>query len=216
MTDTRVPTVNFADSSFWRPWVTDGLRGEILTRAPAILRQLTTTASSMEVPPFSPPFPNSSYTLEFWSPSYDCRALSEVGETRVADAKGDDVGSVKEVWEKQIGNDPEKYWWYKGAWYWRNVIFIYAKGNNQRWLEEQQDRDGGTDSDGSTRLVCQLWNTSYVTNLNYTNGIRTLTPLSTELIAPSNFSDDEGANATIADQRPEVNGGSYLTQLLFG
>jgi hypothetical protein len=164
----------------------------------------------MEVPPISPPFPNSSYTLEFWGPSYDCRALSEVGETRVADAKGDDVGSVQEVWEKQIGNDPEKSWWYKGAWYWRNVIFIYAKGNNQRWLEEQQD------GDRSTRLVCQLWNTSYVANLTYTNGIRTLTPLSTELIAPSNFSDGEGENATIADQRPEVNGGFYLTQLLFG
>ncbi|KAL3494392.1 hypothetical protein BJX62DRAFT_247638 [Aspergillus germanicus] len=211
LTDTRVPTLNFADSSFWRPWVTDGLKGEILTPAPAILRQLTTTASSMEVPPFSPPFPNSSYTLEFWGPSYDCRALSEVGETRVVDSTGDDVGSVKEVWEKQIGN--EKSWWYKGVWYWRNVIFVYAKGNNPLWLVDQQDGDSG---DRITRLVCQLWNTSYVANLNYTNGVRTLTPLSTELIAPSNFSAGEGANATIADQGPSVNGGFYLTHLLFG
>jgi hypothetical protein len=136
-----------------------------------------------------------------------------VGETRVADSKEEDVGSVKEVWEKQIDN--EKKWWYKGVWYWRNVIFVYAKGNNQRWLENQQDSDGDS-NDGITRLVCQLWNTSYVANLNYTNGVRTLTSLSTELIAPSNFSGGEGANATIADQGPSVNGGFYLTHLLFG
>jgi hypothetical protein len=76
------------------------------------------------------------------------------------------------------------------------VIFVYAKGNNQRWLENQQDSDGDS-NDGITRLVCQLWNTSYVANLNYTNGVRTLTSLSTELIAPSNFSGGEGANAGI-------------------
>ncbi|CEN62687.1 hypothetical protein ASPCAL09319 [Aspergillus calidoustus] len=206
ITATHVPTLKFSDNSFWRPWVTDGPRGEIITPAPAIMRQLTTTASSMQVPPFTPPSPNSSYTLEFWGPSYDCRGLSEVGAARVTNSTGDDVGSVKELWEKQIGN--EEYWWYKGVWYNRNMIFVYAKGHNPLWDHQ--------DSDGMTRLVCQLWNTSYVAHLNYTNSVRTLTPLSTELIAPSNFSGGEGANATIMDQGPEVNGGFYLTHLLFG
>ncbi|KAL4907092.1 hypothetical protein BDW74DRAFT_190093, partial [Aspergillus multicolor] len=206
ITNARVPVVDFSDDSFWRSWVTETPKGQIDTPSPAIMRLLATTASSMDVTPLSPPFPNSSYILEFWGPSYDCRGLSEAGENRFRNSTGGDEGSFREVWKEQIGL--EEYWWYKGYPYNRNTIFVYAKGNNPLWDEQE--------SDGQTRLVCQLWNTSYVAQLSYTDGERTLTPLSTELIAPSNFTTAEGSNATIMDQGPDINGGFYLMHLLFG
>ncbi|KAL4791249.1 hypothetical protein BDV19DRAFT_381782 [Aspergillus venezuelensis] len=158
VTELRVPIVEFAVDSFWLPWVTYGPTGQISTPSPAIMRLLTTTASSMDDTQFS---------------------------------------NVTEI----------DYCWYRAVQSPNSMIFVYAKGRNSLWDEGR---------DETTKLVCQLWNTSYVTQLNYTNGARTLTPMTTELIAPSNWSTREGQAATLEDAETDVvNGGYYVTHLLF-
>ncbi|KAB8079297.1 hypothetical protein BDV29DRAFT_199877 [Aspergillus leporis] len=50
-----------------------------------------------------------------------------------------------------------------------NTVFISAAGSNLLW------NDNATQP---AELVCQLWNTSYVVDMHFTNGIQTLTPIS--------------------------------------
>lgn len=76
ITQRRVATVNFTDS-FWLPWVSLEGAGFIQSPTPDISRLFTATSSSVEVLPIPAPFPNSSYTLEFWGPSYKCQSLSQ-------------------------------------------------------------------------------------------------------------------------------------------
>lgn len=108
VTQLHVPTVNFTES-FWRPWVTWGGSGFIASPSPDITRLFTATSSSAEVLSVPAPFPNSSYTLEFWGPSYKCQKLSEAVVEMQGMNFSDGVGlaqysSLQKLWEHEIGN----------------------------------------------------------------------------------------------------------------
>ncbi|KAJ5494550.1 hypothetical protein N7463_010637 [Penicillium fimorum] len=213
-TQVRVPTVNFVES-FWRPWATYEGAGFISSPTASINRLFATVFSSAEVIPLSAPFPNSSYTLEFWGPSYKCQRFSEVmvemqGKT-FTDASNYNYNSFQEVWDYDTANTTSNliYTMYSGvvSRVLNNTFFVYATGANSLWNENATQ---------PTELVCQLWNTSYVVDLNFANAIQTLTPVSTEYVAPANWSSRAGSLATINTQgSTEVNGGFYLTHLLF-
>ncbi|KAJ5383175.1 hypothetical protein N7517_001086 [Penicillium concentricum] len=212
ITQMRVPTVNFIDS-FWHPWATNEGAGFIASPAAGINRLFTATYSSAEVVPFSAPFPNSSYTLKFWGPSYKCQRLSEAivemeGLT-FTDHLGENYTSLQKVWDHEVGNLSDTFTTlYSGAvsTALNNTFFVYATGANPLW------NDNATQP---TELVCQLWNTSYVVDLKFTNGIRSLTPVSTKHVAPANWSSRSGSLTTLGPQGPTVNGGFYITHLLF-
>ncbi|KAJ5827485.1 hypothetical protein N7447_004248 [Penicillium robsamsonii] len=213
ITQARVPTVNFVDS-FWKPWALTEGAGFIDSPAPGINRLFTTVFSSAEVLPLSAPFPNSSYTLEFWGPSYKCQRFSEVivemqGKT-FTDQSGYNYSSFQEVWDYDTANMTSHlfYTMYSGAVsrVLNNTIFVYATGGNPLWNDNVTQ---------PTELVCQLWNTSYVVDLNFANSVQTLTPVSTEYVAPANWSSSAGSLTTLQPQAPGVNGGFYLTHLLF-
>jgi hypothetical protein len=213
VTQLHVPTVNFTES-FWRPWVTWGGSGFIASPSPDITRLFTATSSSAEVLSVPAPFPNSSYTLEFWGPSYKCQKLSEAVVEMQGMNFSDGVGlaqysSLQKLWEHEIGNSTNlTRVVYSGTAprAMNNTLFVYAAGGNPVW------NDNATQP---TELVCQLWNTSYVLGQNFTNGIRTLIPVSTELVAPANWSSDAGSQVTLQRQEPTVNGGYYVMHILF-
>lgn len=83
-TQIRVPTVDFAQRDFWLPCAVYEGMGRIGKPSSVISRLFTAVYSSVAFRPIWPSFPNSSYTLEFWGPSYICQNLSEV----VAETKG--------------------------------------------------------------------------------------------------------------------------------
>ncbi|KXG45554.1 uncharacterized protein PGRI_033210 [Penicillium griseofulvum] len=213
ITNIRVPTVNFALDAFWHPWATFHGAGMISSPAATIDRLFTATYSSAEVVPFSAPSPNSSYTLEFWGPSYKCQKLSEA----VVEMKGMNLsdsarnyGSLQNEWNYQVANKSLRFpvvYSTAVSTALNNTIYVFATGSNPLW------NDNATQP---TELVCQLWNTSYVVNLNFTNGIRTLTPISTKHVARSNW-DGRSGELTTTDfpLESDVNGGFYLTHLLF-
>ncbi|CAG8181319.1 unnamed protein product [Penicillium nalgiovense] len=213
VTQLHVSTVNFTES-FWRPWVTWGGAGFIASPSPDITRLFTATSSSAEVLSVPAPFPNSSYTLEFWGPSYKCQKLSEAVVEMQGMNFSDGVGlaqfsSLQKLWEHEIGNSTNlTRVVYSGTApsALNNTLFVYAAGGNPLW------NDNATQP---TELVCQLWNTSYVVGQNFTNGIRTLIPVSTELVAPANWSSDAGSQVTFQRQEPTVNGGYYVMHMLF-
>ncbi|KAJ5436849.1 hypothetical protein N7445_007734 [Penicillium cf. griseofulvum] len=214
ITNIRVPAVNFAVNSFWYPWATFHGAGMISSPAASIDRLFTATYSSAEVVPFSAPFPNSSYTLEFWGPSYKCQKLSEA----IVEMKGMNLsdssmnyGSLQNAWDHQVANTSNKFPVVYSAAVstaLNNTIFVFATGSNPLW------NDNATQP---TELVCQLWNTSYVVDLHFTNGIRTLTPISTKHVARANWDERSGELTTtnLSPLASDVNGGFYLTHLLF-
>ncbi|KAJ5951220.1 uncharacterized protein N7479_009633 [Penicillium vulpinum] len=212
ITQLRVPTVNFV-RSFWLPWVTYGGAGFISSPSADISRLFTAISSSAEVLPISAPFPNSSYTLEFWGPSYKCQRLSEAivemqGMT-FTDYLDNEYSSLQRLWEHDIGtptNLSRVVYTGTATTALNNTLFVYAAGSNPLWNENATQ---------PTELVCQLWNTSYVVDMQFINGVHSLTPVSTELVAPSNWSSSSGSYSTFRTQDPTVNGGYYVMHMLF-
>ncbi|KAL3434677.1 hypothetical protein BDV09DRAFT_185593 [Aspergillus tetrazonus] len=66
-----------------------------------------------------------------------------------------------------------------------------------------------------TELVCQLWNTSYVVGLSFDDGIQTLTPISVDHVAYSNWTAGAGSSSLLEDIGPTVNGGFCVVRMLF-
>ncbi|KAL3443119.1 hypothetical protein BJX65DRAFT_209519 [Aspergillus insuetus] len=216
ITQIRVPTVNFGSEDFWYPWVTFAGYGYISSPAPDISRLAAAMTSSIETLPVPAPFPNSSYTLDFWGPSYKCEKLSEViiemeGVTFTQEF-GDNYTSLQALWDSEMNNTevtqlPD---FYAGAApsLLNNTFFIYAAGQNPLWT-----------TDNKTELVCRLYNTSYSINLTFTDGRQTLTPLSVVPFRFANWTSDMGRTAPhsqAALEPPFVNGGFHILHLLFG
>jgi hypothetical protein len=85
-----------------------------------------------------------------------------------------------------------------------NTVFISAAGSNLLW------NDNATQP---AELVCQLWNTSYVVDMHFTNGIQTLTPISVDHIAYANWSEraaTSSAAPSYSELDPIVNVGFYI------
>ncbi|KAL4990467.1 hypothetical protein BDW68DRAFT_154285 [Aspergillus falconensis] len=199
-TELRVPSVNF-DESFWAGKATFEGAGRINSPSPDISRLFTVTASSMQVLPVSAPFPRAFYNLTFWGPSYKCQKLSE--------ALLEMPGMSRALWDSEIGNvtdRPQKLYSGAAPLELNNTLFVWAAGNNPLW------DDNATQP---TELVCQLWNTSYVVDLHFDEGVQTLTPISIDHVAYSNWSADAGSASLILDRGPTVNGGFYVIHLLF-
>lgn len=210
----RVPTVNFTDS-FWVSWANYEGVGRIDTPSAEISRLFTVTSSSVEVVPAAAPFPNSTYSLDFYGPSYKCQSLSEAIEDMAGltfpDIVSENHYTLAQVWNQTFANitnatiSPVIY---SGAapHLLNNTLFLYAEGSNPLWKANATQ---------PTELVCQLWNTSYTANLTFTNGIRTLTPISTKPLTPANWSPGDGSSALLPDHNPAVNGGYYVIHKLF-
>jgi hypothetical protein len=195
------------------PWALTEGEGGIYGPSYTISRLFTAASSSAAIIPLSPPVPNSSYTLEFWGPSYRCQNLSEV----VAETKGitftdeldNNYSSFQDVWHKLVKNSSDDYMGlvYSGSApsFLNNTLLMYAAG---------QSLLSGNSTE-TTSLVCQLWNTSYVLGVYFNDTIQTLVPISTELVAPANWDSSTGQYSVVEPTGPEAAGGYYITHLLF-
>ncbi|KAB8223226.1 hypothetical protein BDV33DRAFT_228673 [Aspergillus novoparasiticus] len=89
-----------------------------------------------------------------------------------------------------------------------NTIFISAAGSNPLWNDNDTQ---------PTELVCQLWNTSYVVNMHFINGIQTLTPISVDHVAYANWSKGEASSSaapSYSELDPTVNAGFYIIHMI--
>lgn len=207
--------MNFTDS-FWISWANYEGVGRIDTPSAEISRLFTVTASSVDVVPAAAPFPNSTYALDFYGPSYQCQSLSEAIEEMkgltFADGLGENHYTLAQVWNQtfaNITNATNSLLIYSGTVpdLLNNTLFLYAVGSNPLW---------NTNATQPTELVCQLWNTSYTANLTFTNGIRTLTPISTKPLTPANWDSGDGTSVLLPGyNNTGANGGYYVIHQLF-
>jgi hypothetical protein len=190
--------------------------GYIDSPSAEISRLFTVTSSSAEIVSASAPFPNATYSLAFYGPSYKCQRLSEAIQEMQGMTFSDSLGknhfTLQQVWNQTFANitnvtNPEILYSGTVPPLLNNTLFLYAIGSNPLW---------NTNASQPTELVCQLWNTSYTANLTFTNGVRTLTPISTDLLAPANWSSTAAMSVLLDDHHdPAVNGGYYIIHKLF-
>lgn len=211
-TQMNVPTVDFT-RDFWNNWAFYGGAGIISGPSYLINRSFTATYSSAAIIPLTPPLPNSSYTLQFWGPSYKCQDLSEV----IADTKGitytdenlNDYASFQDVWNRYAINS-------RNASYNRTIYSGSAPWllNNTLLIAAWQYSDDYTKKPTGTSLVCKLWNTSYVLDVSLNDTIQTLFPVSTDLVAPCDWSPNVAIYSALSVETDSL-GGYYITHLLF-
>lgn len=184
-TRTNVPIIDYSNDSitFWAIFEEVGTLG-LDGATPAITRLASATSASMYILPFSAPFPNSSYTLEFYGPAFKCENLS----TAVLD-NNLDTGSAKslqEAWDitmdgklnttretLYVAESPENI---EGV-AMPSHLFVNTKGSTLFGV------DGGNYS-------CHLWNTSYTVDFAFNDSVQTTNIRQLQHVAPLSISSE--------------------------
>jgi len=145
-----VPNINWTSNAI----SLNGGFGFVTGPSPVLSRIMTASAASMAELPIVAPFPNSSYSMQFFGPSYNCHpvAQSQLQEFNASVGYKLDSGRL-------VGpNDPNPVL-YVGAAQQTNGYnaFVYAAGQN---------------------ISCEVQNTSYSIQYSFLDGIQTLIPIS--------------------------------------
>jgi len=218
ITPSPVRTVNFSNPTGWYTY--EG-PGRIEGPGSEVSRLFTEVYASRRITPMNPPFPNATYDLEFWGPSYKCTPAEEIfatANTPTWNTSDRFFGSPHKTFreafyaELPIANQsrfrsPSSYIGTKyqaaAPVYMNNIVLLYAEG-------------------GPTELVCQLHNTSYSLTISFNNGNQTITPRAITPFSPAAFPAQAGISALLpsAFSGPgpfpaNVSATFYATHLLF-
>ncbi|KAI1765118.1 hypothetical protein GGR53DRAFT_491079 [Hypoxylon sp. FL1150] len=166
----KVPFLNFSDTTGWATY--EGW-GSVSGVGPEISRLFTSVYTSNAFAPLTPPFPNASYDLEFWGPSYKCSSLEEFIErnnSRTWSLSDYNYTSVEQAFYGEVGSwvspgnssltGREYVYNAVSATPLNHTIFIGASGYNTLWNRTSQN----------ARLVCQLYNASYDITVGFDDG----------------------------------------------
>ncbi|KAI1137382.1 hypothetical protein F5Y05DRAFT_389183 [Hypoxylon sp. FL0543] len=220
---TKVPYYNFSNADGW-PIIAG--YGYYFGVGPEISRLFTTTYTSNSYIPQSPPFPNATYDLNFWAPSYKCSNLSEIIQTQNSPTwsySSYNYTSLESAFYGEIGPpQPARYatdhYVFKAAapGTLNNMILVGANGSNPLWDKSQY----------SVRFVCQLYNTSYGITLRFDNGIQSIKENSIKYEQAQEWDSDRGSNSGLLNNGscaadPKANNATvcptyYLTHYMFG
>ena len=134
---------------------------------PALARILMATAASITDLPIPAPFPNSSYTRQFYGPSLKCDTIGA----------RNDHSPYYDLWDSVLSTVHGKYLIYIGYAQANlsNVILLNAGGNEHQ------------------NFSCQLWNSSFVVHYEFSESLQTTRMLEQRLLAPASWSINDGA-----------------------
>lgn len=142
----------------------------------------------MYILPFSAPFPNSSYNLEFYGPAFRCQNLSDAVQDNDLDLG--DASSLQEAWDKTMNGS-----------FGSNVDYVYV-GVSPEVVSGVSMASHLFVSTGyfaaferwGQNSSCHLWNTSYVLNFNWSNGDQTTTIRELNHVAPLSIVSEDIVN----------------------
>ncbi|KAK0724284.1 hypothetical protein B0H67DRAFT_550094 [Lasiosphaeris hirsuta] len=210
-----VRTVNFTNDD---QWATFEGAGRIYGPGIEISRLFTEVSSSHRVTPQPAPFPNATYDLEFWGPSYKCEDPDAVFARQnepTWDLGNYNHSSLREAFFAELpfaaanrSDTRASMQLYQAAapFYLDNMIFIFGGGGGELTR-------GGAGSTG-TRLICQMHNTSYSITMEFVNGSQTIIPRNIEYLEPQAWDSSAGAQ-TLLQGTEDVLPSFYTTHLLF-
>lgn len=218
-----VPTVKFDTA---KSWGTYGFNGIAITGASSeISRLLSAVASSVSYIPSTAPFPNSSYDLSFWAPSYKCVNLGEaVAEQSAHPPQGREnyynYSRIQAYWDAEAKlqgkariEDGNAYLALVPN---SSINAIFIRSGVYFWT--------ASGPSPYVALVCQLYNTSYDMSVQFENGIQSITPRSIRYLQLQKFVDTGLESVTKVDYDPAVMAAqtentaltaSWVTHLLF-
>lgn len=139
---------------------------------PEVTRVLGATLTSMAVLPFTAPFPNSSYSLDFYGPSLQCLNLSDAAINNTLNTGN--AATLQEAWDGTMDDlFPENQFGalYIGAMpvdYMRNHFFVNTNGAGAL----------------GRNYSCHLWNTSYTVGFVFQDGVQSTEIQKSEQLSP--------------------------------
>lgn len=148
--------------------------GRVESTSAAVDRLIAATSSSISVLPFTPPHPNSSYTLDFYAPAIKCETLSAAAANNTI--KLDDAGKLQKAWNESMSN---------GA---LNPMFeqLYI-GNTMTVLDEYYIPNHffiQTGGPSGSNYSCHAWNASYTVDFVSVDGSLSSTITHLEHVTP--------------------------------
>ncbi|EHK21442.1 uncharacterized protein TRIVIDRAFT_133796, partial [Trichoderma virens Gv29-8] len=201
---TIVPTVSFGNYFNWvlRTTADVGPSADIS-------RLFSATCSSVSYLPLAAPFPNSSYELSYWAPTYKCGNLDEFLAELISPSwerwnwmLDPDPSSFKEAWDEEIKLQPDHAYLAVIPERTPNAFFIWAAGTGS----------GSGNSSNGTKIVCHLYNTTYELSIRFDNGVQSIIPVNISYLHPQGWTYDYGPDLPGDDDETIT---SWITRRLF-
>ncbi|KAK8209880.1 hypothetical protein IWZ01DRAFT_332530 [Phyllosticta capitalensis] len=150
-------------------WANSAGAGLPSTATAAVNRILAATSSSMSILPFAAPFPNSSYTINFYGPAMKCDNLS------TASADGIDLGDAKSLQDAFNQTLAPSYW---------DMSYYFA--DSTETLKTTHLFVYVQDSPAQ-KYSCHLWNASYEVLFQFNDGVQSTRIKNLTYISPTNY-----------------------------
>ncbi|KAG9238932.1 hypothetical protein BJ875DRAFT_415061 [Amylocarpus encephaloides] len=149
-----------------------------------IKRLAVAAASTGEILPISPPYVNSSYNIQFYGPTVECKSANARTSAMIASRVKEQMQTMDDITQVLNGyfayvpdlSDPNT------AAPVTDRVQQPSKGSNELWLSFKRNGTGFSNYPVPTcpiteYRVCQLFNASYELNLTFVDGNQTITGL---------------------------------------
>lgn len=163
VTDVRTMNVPSPDYSvdMYGSWANFEGAGNLDGPTPEVTRIVAATLTSMEVLPFTPPHANSSYTLQFYGPSFKCQNTSTaVLSNLTATVSG---SMLQESWNDAMEE--------KASHFEMLYIATYPAFVNVTISSSLFVNTGGF-GEGGSNYTCNTWNTSYMVDFSFQDDVQ--------------------------------------------
>ncbi|POS75951.1 hypothetical protein DHEL01_v205650 [Diaporthe helianthi] len=164
ITDIRTMNVPYPDYTIDTAvnWANFEGVGNLGGPTPEVSRITAATLTSMAVLPLTAPHPNSSYSLEYYGPSFKCQNLSAAISSNMTTATVP-ASELQQAWDSAMEREPG------------NLEVIYL-GKYPVFPNSVQYglfvNTNGFGEDGSN-YTCNMWNTSYTVDFTFQDDVRT-------------------------------------------
>lgn len=167
--NTTIKTINvpYPDYSFDMSmhWATFEGVGRLDSPTPEVTRIAAATLTSMAILPFTAPFPNSSYSLSFYGPAFQCQNMSDAAINNTLNTG--DAASLQEAWDLTMNDKFPPYSKY-------GVLYVGASPemNTHAFMPSHFFVNTNGIDVLSRNYSCHLWNTSYTVDFGFQDGVQ--------------------------------------------
>ncbi|PHH90682.1 hypothetical protein CDD83_2938 [Cordyceps sp. RAO-2017] len=178
-----VPTVKFDSAADEVHTTRSKSLDEILRGSHSdVSRLLAAVAATVSYVPWTLPFPNSSYELSFWAPSYKCVNISEAMAQQNAQfmsgSRPDNHSSFQpdlDAYRGELSVPPPSI---------HGNVFQVTSNPMAIAIQSSVFESEAKASLRYTSLVCQLYNTSFEIFVRFENGVQSIAPRSVQYLNP--------------------------------
>lgn len=210
VTQVNVPVPDYTNGS-WAYWANFEGAGRMEDVTPAITRLASATSSSMYILPFSAPFPNASYNIDFYGPAFRCENLSTAvlddDDNKTTPLDLGEATSLQQAFDYTMNGSLTAN---------EEMVYLGASPEAVAGVQMKSHLFVMTDYFGAAErwghnYSCHLWNASYALTFTFSNGEQTTDIRDMSYVAPMAITSD---NMVTAYADGQVQYWSVFTALL--